>query len=95
MHNNEIKKQIFYAYYEIGYIYSVVIYYKYNRRYLEKVIKISEKYNDIFIINKKFIELALFLDEETYKKEKYVFCPKKVVNYGKEIAKSILKRFSQ
>ena len=100
INDNEIKKQISYAYYEIGRIYFKEKKYESAREYLEKGIKASEKYNDNFIKDKIYIELALVLEEETHDKEKYEFYLKKVVNDSGNLslineANNILNKFSQ
>ena len=85
VNDNEIKKQITYAYYEIGSIYFDDLKYKSAREYLEKGIKTAEKYNDNFIKDKIYIKLALVIEEETHNREKYEIYLKKVLNNSENV----------
>ena len=100
LNNNDINIQISYAYYEIGRLYFSEKNYKLAKESLLKGLSLIKDNNDNIIMEKLNIELALVMEDEYHKKEKYESYLNNIINRSQNLhliieANNLLKSFNK
>ena len=100
INDKDLNIQISYAYYEIGCLYFSEKNYQKSKEYLNKGLELVKENNDDIIKEQIYIELAIVMEDEYHKKEKYESFLKNIVNQSKNLslikeAKYLLESFNE